>query len=256
MTDSLFSMQGKTVLVTGASSGLGAHFAKVLARAGAKVAIGARRADKLAATLEEIKAAGGDAMSVPLDVNDADSVAKALSGVEAAMGPITVLINNAGVAKSNYCLKVDEESWDFVMDTNLKSVWRLARSVAARCAELKIPGSIVNVASVLGLRAQFGESTYCVSKAAVVQLSKAMAMELAIKNIRVNALCPGYFVTELNDEKLESESGQAMMANTPSKRVGKLHELDGALLLLASDAGSYVTGIALPVDGGHVVSSM
>ncbi len=256
MLDTMFSLQGRTVLVTGASSGLGAHFAQVLARAGASVAIGARRADKLDATLQKIKAEGGTAMAVSMDVNSADSVAQALDAIEKELGTITVLINNAGVANAQYCLKVDEESWDFVMDTNVKGVWRVARMVAARCAAQNLAGSIVNVASILGLRVAFGQSTYAVSKAAVVQLSKALAMELATKGIRVNALCPGYFSTEMNSGMLESESGKAMIANTTSKRAGDLHELDGALLLLASDAGSFITGITLPVDGGHLVGSL
>ena len=253
MQDTMFSLQGRTVLVTGASSGLGAHFAQVLARAGASVAIGARRADKLDATLQKIKAEGGTAIAVSMDVTSADSVDKALDTIEKELGTITVLINNAGVSSVQHSLK---DSWDFVMDTNVKGVWRVARLVAARCAAQNLPGSIVNVSSILGLRVAFGQSTYAVSKAAIVQLSKALAMELAGKRIRVNALCPGYFSTEMNSGMLDSEKGQAMMAGTPSKRSGELHELDGALLLLASDAGSFITGITLPVDGGHLVGSL
>ncbi|MEM1113495.1 MAG: SDR family oxidoreductase [Pseudomonadota bacterium] len=252
----MLSLQGRTALVTGASSGLGEHFARVLAAAGARVAVGARRVERLDALVEELVAAGGEALAVPLDVSDAGSVTTALATIEAHFGVADVLINNAGVADSRYCLKVDEASWDYIMDTNLKAVWRLARDVAARCIAADKPGAIVNIASILGLRVSFGESTYAVSKAAVVQMTKAMALELARKNIRINALCPGYFATELNTGYLQSDQGQDMLSKTPAGRAGQLNELSAPLLLLASGAGSFINGATLAVDGGHLVSSL
>jgi len=251
-----FAMDGKVVLVTGASSGLGNHFARVLAAAGATVVVAARRVERLDALVGELAESGASALAVPLDVTSADGVAAALDTIEQALGPVTVLVNNAGVADSRYCLKVDEQSWDFVMDTNLKGAWRVAREVAGRCVAAGVPGSIVNIASILGLRVGFGESTYATSKAALVQLTRAMALELGPKNIRVNALCPGWFSTEMNADFLASEQGRAMVEKSPFRRAGRFEELDGPLLLLASDAGSFMTGAAIPVDGGHLVSSI
>lgn len=252
----LFSMQGKVALVTGASSGLGARFARVLAAAGARVAVGARRVERLESLVAELREAGADAVAVPLDVTSAESVDEALERVEQALGTVTVLVNNAGVADSRLCLKVDEDSWDYVMDTNLKGAWRMARAVADRCAERACSASIVNIASILSLRVAFGESTYAASKAGLLQLTRSMALELGGRGIRVNAICPGYFSTEMNATYLASEAGQAMLQKSPFGRAGELCELDGPLLLLASDAGSFITGAALQVDGGHLVSSL
>ncbi|MFV8817270.1 SDR family NAD(P)-dependent oxidoreductase [Haliea sp. E17] len=249
-------LTGKTVLVTGASSGLGAHFARVAAAAGGRVAAAARRKDRLDALIESIEAAGGEALAVAMDVTDPASVDAGLDTIEKALGGIDVLVNNAGVAAPAYSLKVEEASWDFIMDTNLKGAWRVAQAVAKRAVAGKRSCSIVNIASILGLRVGFGESVYAISKAAVVQMTRTLAMELAPKGVRVNALCPGYFATEMNTEYLHSEAGQAFLKRTPGGRVGELHELDAPLLLLASDAGSFINGVALPVDGGHLVSSL
>lgn len=251
-----FSLNGRVALVTGASSGLGAHFARVLASQGAKVVVGARRVDRLNSIVDEIRDQGGMSMAVALDVTDAESVDSALEQIQRDIGIPTILVNNAGVADSRHCLKVDESSWDFVMDVNLKGAWRVSKSVAKLCVDAGERASIVNVASILGIRVGFGESAYATSKAALVQLTKAMALELSAKGIRVNALCPGYFATEMNAGFLDSEMGMAMLAQSPSRRSGKLTELDGPLLLLASDAGSFVSGVTLPVDGGHLVSSL
>ncbi len=256
MTQDRFSLQGRVALVTGASSGLGAHFAKVLAEAGATVVIGARRVERLEALQQELSSSGGKVLALALDVTAADSVTGALDTIESRFGPVTVLVNNAGVADSRHCLKVDDDSWDYIMDTNLKGAWRMAREVAARCVAAGTNGSIVNIASILGLRVGFGESAYGTSKAGLVQLSRAMALVLSGKGVRVYAICPGYFSTEMNDDFLASEQGQAMVQATPSRRAGRMEELDGALLLLASDAGSFMTGTAIPVDGGHMVSSL
>jgi len=252
----LFSMAGKVVLVTGASSGLGNHFARVLAAAGADVAVVARRTEKLEQLVEELKAGGTKAFATSMDVTSEESVKNALNAVEKELGTVTVLINNAGVAESRHCLKVDEESWDFVMNTNLKGAWRIAQAVAQRCVKAGCAGSIVNIASILALRVGFGESSYATSKAALVQLTKSMALELGTKNVRVNALCPGYFSTEMNDTFLASEAGQEMLHKGAFRRAGNLQELNGPLLMLSSDAGSFMTGAAIPVDGGHLLSSL
>ena len=256
MLNTDLSMKGKVALVTGASSGLGAHFTQVLAAAGAKVVLAARRTDKLQDQVDKITAEGGVALAVALDVTLADSVKNALDTAEAAFGPITVLINNAGVADSKRFINVDEESWDFVLDTNLKGSWRLASAVSKRLLANKLSGSIVNISSILGLRVSLGESCYAISKAAVLQMTKAMALELGYKGIRVNALCPGYIKTELNSEFFESDAGLNYIKNTPAKRLGLMEELNAPLLMLASDAGSFINGIALPVDGGHLNSSL
>mgnify|MGYP000433103330 CR=1 FL=1 len=256
MYNELLSLQDKVALVTGASSGLGAHFAKVLAKAGAKVAVAARRTDKLARLVDDIQGACGTAFAVTMDVTDAESVNHALNETETTLGPIDILINNAGVADSKRFLNVDEKSWDFVMEANLKGAWRVAQAVARRLVDRQSGGSIVNIASILGLRVGIGESSYSASKAALVQLTKSMALELASKNIRVNALCPGYFETEMNADYFASEKGQAYINGMPSKRLGQLSELDAPLLLLAGDGGSFISGVALPVDGGHLVGSL
>lgn len=252
----MLQMQGKIALVTGASSGLGAHFAELLARVGARVAVGARRMDRLESLVDRIGAAGGESLAVALDVTDSRSVAAALDAAEQRFGPLTTLVNNAGVAFPRSFLKLDESGWDTVMETNLKGVWRVAREVAGRMAASGTRGSIVNMGSILGLRPGFGETAYATSKAAVVHMTRVMALELARKGIRVNALCPGYFVTEMNAQYLESDEGQRFLDTTPAGRAGVLSELDGPLLLLASDAGSFINGVALPVDGGHLVSSL
>ncbi len=252
----IFSLAGKTVLVTGASSGLGAHFARVLAAAGGSIAVGARRADRLQTLVGELRTAGHAALAINLDVTSADSVASALELVEKEFGIVDVLVNNAGVADSRYSLKVDEDSWDYVMNTNLKGAWRMARSVAERAVVAKAPCSIINIASILGHRVTWGESTYATSKAALVQLTRAMTVELARKQIRINALCPGYFATEMNGEYLASDAGKAQLSNSPCQRPGELHELDGPLLMLASEAGSFMNGASIPVDGGHLVSAL
>lgn len=256
MVEQLFSLEGKTALVTGASSGLGAHFSRVLASAGATVIAAARRQEKLEALVQEIQREGGSASAVTLDVTDGGSVNAALDEAASRYGGIDVLVNNAGVAASRHSLKVSEGEWDYTMDTNLKGAWRVAQAAARLAVASARPLSIVNIASILGLRVGFGQSAYAVSKAGVVQLTKALALELARKDVRVNAICPGYFATEMNADYLHSEAGQAFLAQTPAGRMGELTELSGALLLLASDASSFINGAALPVDGGHLVSSL
>ena len=248
-------LTGRTALVTGASSGLGRHFARVLARAGAEVIVAARREDALQEVCNEIAGQGGGARAVQLDVSDPASVENAIEAA-ASSGGLDILVNNAGVTVSKSVLDVSEEDWDHVIDTNLKGSFLVAQATARLMKARGRGGSIVNIASVLGLRVAGHVSPYVASKAGVVHLTKAMALELARYNIRVNALCPGYIETELNRDFFQSEAGQALIRRIPQRRLGRPSDLDGALLLLCSEAGSYITGSTLAVDGGHLVSSL
>lgn len=254
--DDLFRLDGQRVLVTGASSGLGRHFALTLARAGATVALAARSTGRLAEAAEEIRAGGGTAVAVALDVTDAASVREAVAKTEAGLGPITTLVNNAGVVVSKPLLEHDESDWDRVVDTNLKGAWLVAQEVARRMVAHGQGGGIVNIASILGLRAVGGVPEYCASKAGLVHLTRVLALELARHRIRVNAIAPGYIRTDLNRDFFQSEAGQAMIRRIPQRRAGEPGDLDGTLLLLASDASRYMTGAVIPVDGGHLVSGL
>jgi NAD(P)-dependent dehydrogenase (short-subunit alcohol dehydrogenase family) len=247
-------LAGKTVLVTGASSGLGAHFARTVAAAGAHVGLAARRVDRLEALAADIRAAGGKAHPVALDVTQSQGVTAAFDSLEAALGPATVVINNAGIPSSSRFIDMPEEEWRSVLDVNLDGVFRVGQEAAKRMKEAGTGGSIVNVASVLGMMVLNRLSAYAVSKAAVIQLTKAMALEVARDGIRVNALAPGYIHTEMNDEFLKGDAGQKLLSKVPMARAGEAGELDGALLLLASDLGSYMTGSIVTVDGGSLLS--
>ncbi|MEX1669921.1 SDR family NAD(P)-dependent oxidoreductase [Zhongshania guokunii] len=249
-------LSGRVALVTGASSGLGAHFAKVLAQAGATVVVAARRVDKLQALVTSIEGEGGKALAVAMDVNDKASVVAAFDTAEAALGTIAIVINNAGVADPGRFVDTTEEQWDFVVDTNLRAVWRVSREASARMIKSGVGGSIVNIASILGLQPGASNSLYATAKAGVVQLTKNAAQELWRSNIRVNALCPGYFETEINADFFKSEKGRQYLGRIQPRRLGQMHELDMPLLMLASDAGSFLNGVALPVDGGHLVQSL
>jgi NAD(P)-dependent dehydrogenase (short-subunit alcohol dehydrogenase family) len=254
MRPGLFSLRGQTALVTGASSGFGRHFAGVLSRAGAKVALAARRLDRLKQIAAEIEQGGGHAVPVELDVTDRASVTRAFSEAEASLGAITILINNAGVPSGEFFVDTSEEDWRAVMDVNLDGVYRAGQEAARRMAASGSGGSIINIASILGFGPIKALSAYAASKAAVISLTKSMALELARDRIRVNALAPGYFLTEFNDSYLSSEAGKRMMAGVPMRRAGKVEELDGPLLLLASDAGAFMTGSVIMVDGGHLLT--
>ncbi|HWT28957.1 MAG TPA: SDR family NAD(P)-dependent oxidoreductase, partial [Methylophilaceae bacterium] len=248
---------GKTVLVTGASSGIGAHLARVASDAGARVVLGARRVERLQQLADEIRQTGGEAMAVALDVTDRDSVEAAFDAAQAAFGVVDVVLNNAGIGNGQRVLEISEADWRAMLSTNLDGVWRVAQCAAQRLAKAQRPGSIVNIASMLGLRVGTGYSHYCAAKAGVVQLSKSLALELARYQIRVNAIAPGYFKTEMNDEYFDSEKGQAYIRDTvPMRRLGSLQELEGPFLLLASEAGAFMTGAVLAVDGGHLVGSL
>ncbi|MDH3593908.1 MAG: SDR family oxidoreductase [Rhodospirillales bacterium] len=246
-----FDLTGKAAIVTGASSGLGRHFARTLARAGAKVALAARRVDALAELARQIEAFDERAMPVALDVTDTESVRACVEAAETELGPISILINNAGIAHVDTALDLAEADWDRVMDTNLKGAWLMAQETARHMARLGHGGSIVNVASILGLAATGQLAAYCASKAALINLTRALAVDLARDGIRVNALAPGYVETDLNREFLTSPAGEALKKRIPQRRFGRPEDLDGALLLLASEASCHMTGSVVVVDGGQ-----
>ena len=250
------SMQGKCALVTGAFGGLGRHFALTLVRAGARVGLVGRRVDAGEALAAEIRAAGGTVAVQGMDVTDPQSVQRAVDGVVQQLGPIDVLVNNAGVAVTKPFLDLTEKDWNDVVDVNLNGAWRVAQCVARHMRDSKRGGSIVNIASITGIRVAGAISAYVASKAGLIQLTEAMALELARYRIRVNALAPGYIETDINRDFFTSEAGQALIKRIPQRRIGKAEELDGPLLLLASDASSYMTGSVVVADGGHLVSSL
>jgi NAD(P)-dependent dehydrogenase (short-subunit alcohol dehydrogenase family) len=249
-----FDLAGKVALVTGASGGLGCHFARTLAEAGARVALAARRKEQLEKNVAEI---GADrAIAVALDVTDPASVERALAEVVEQLGPATIVVNNSGVTATRSALDLDPDEWDRIMDTNLKGAWLVARAAARHLIDAKLPGSIVNIASILGFRVAGHVAGYTASKAALVQLTRALALEWARHRIRVNAIAPGYVETDLNRDFFASDAGKAMVARIPQRRLGRLEDLDGPLLLLASDASAYMTGSAIVVDGGHLHSTL
>ena len=250
------SLQNKVALVTGANGGLGAHFASTLAKAGATVVLGARRPEAARAVCQQINETGAPASIVELDVTDRSSVNRALDDIESRVGPLDVLINNAGVAVTKPILEHTDRDWDDVLSVNLTGAWTMAQETARRMVRAESGGSIVNISSILGLRVAAQIPAYVASKAALIQLTKAMALELARQRIRVNALAPGYIKTELNEAFFETDAGAAIIKRIPQRRLGRLEDLDGALLLLASDAGAYITGSVLAVDGGHLASSL
>ncbi|MCG6656977.1 glucose 1-dehydrogenase [Halomonas campisalis] len=257
MTASRFSLEGRIALVTGASSGLGRHFATVLAEAGARVVVGARRRERLEALVAEIQAAGGQALAVSLDVTDAASIIAAFDAAEQEFGIIDLLVNNAGLGDTEGFLKMSEASWDAMLDTNLKGVWRLTQEASRRLVATGKPGSIVNIASILGLRVAPKLSHYSAAKAGVIQLTRSLSLELARHDIRINAIAPGYFRTEMNEDFFSTVKAHAYIDQVvPMQRLGNLQDLDGALLLLASDAGAFMTGTVIAVDGGHSNSSL
>jgi len=251
-----FKIDGKIALVTGASGGLGRHFAQVLASAGAGVCVAARRMDKVTEIVAGIESSGGRAFGVEMDVTDSESVDAAFGMIEEQAGPVTVVVNKAGIASGALALDLEESDWDQVIDTNLKGAWTVAQAAAKRMAELETGGVIVNIASVLGFGVSKGVLPYAVSKAGLIQMTKALALEWARHGIRVNALAPGYVETDLTREYLATGDGQKLLKRIPQRRSAEMAELDGPLLLLASDASSYMTGSVITVDGGHLVSSL
>jgi NAD(P)-dependent dehydrogenase (short-subunit alcohol dehydrogenase family) len=254
--DKLFSLEGRIALVTGASAGLGAHFAEVLATAGAQAWLAARRTDRLEAMRSGLRERGARAECVALDVTDATSVQQAFDTMKEAGALPDIVINNAGVGLGTPALSTSEPDWDLVVDTNLKGAWLVATETARRLVAAQRKGSIVNIASILGERVGAFVAPYAASKAGLIQLTKALALEWARYGIRVNALCPGYIATDINREFLASEDGERMRKRIPQRRFGEARDLDGPLLLLASDAGRYVTGAVVAADGGHLVSGL
>jgi 3-oxoacyl-[acyl-carrier protein] reductase len=249
----MFSLKGRVALVTGASSGLGTQFAKALADNGAAVALVARRGDRLEALKKEIEAKGGKATAIEADVTDRAAMTKAFDAAEKVFGLVTILVNNAGIAHGGRAVEMTPEEWRKVLSVNLDAVFYNAQEAARRMLAAKAKGSIVNIASVLGLMVAKGGAAYATAKAGVVQVTKALAVELAFKGVRVNAIAPGWFVTEINDDYLLSEKGTEIKREIPMGRFGNEGDLDGALLLLASDAGAYITGATIVVDGGQVI---
>ena len=253
---SLFDLTHERILVTGASSGLGLHFARTLAREGAALAISARRADKLEDLKREIEGAGGRAHPVAMDVTSGDSIRTGVAQAEEALGGITVLVNNAGIAIVKPLLDYTEEDWDQVVDTNLRGAWLVAQAVARAMVARSGGGSIINIASVLGMRPIGQVPAYTAAKAGLLHLTRTMAMELAKNGIRVNSLTPGYIETEMNRPFWTTKPGLSLIARIPQKRIGQPADLDGALFLLASDASRYMSGSNIVVDGGHLCSTM
>jgi NAD(P)-dependent dehydrogenase (short-subunit alcohol dehydrogenase family) len=251
-----FSVRDQVALVTGASSGIGRHFAAVLAAAGAKVALAARRADRLSELAREIEEAGGQSLPIACDVTHSDDVAAAVATAENELGPLTLLVNNAGVVVSKPLFEHTEADWDHVVDTNLKGAWLMAREFAQQLVGLKRPGRIINISSVLGSRTIGRVPAYCAAKAGLTHLTHVLAMELARYGILVNALAPGYVETDFNRAFFQTEPGKALIARIPLKRLGQTEDLDGALLFLASPASAYVTGAVISVDGGHGVAAI
>ncbi len=251
----IFDLSGHLAVITGGGTGLGKRFAKVLSEAGASVVLCARRTDKLQETAAEINQAGGRALCVPMDVTDAAQVAAGFDAAQ-AFGQISILVNNAGVAGQSMLLDMHETEWDTVLDTNLKGAWLVAREAARRMIAAGTSGSIINIASILGYTAQKGTGPYAASKAGLIQMTRVMALEWAKYKIRANVIAPGYFATDMAEDFLTSETAKNMIKRIPQRRLRCPDQLDGTILLLASDASEYMTGTTITVDGGHSLAGI
>ena len=260
ITDPATLLAGRTALVTGAFSGFGLHFSRVLAAHGAKVAMAGRRIELGRGLAREIGSAAArpdDVLAYAMDVTDPASIAAAMAAIVAELGAPAIVVNNAGIPARAPSLELSEAQWQGAIDVNLSGVFRVAQASAREMVRAGVVrGSIINIASILGLRVRAQVAAYAASKAAVVQLTQALALEWAEHGIRVNAIAPGYFDTDINRDLLKTPVGQAIVARIPQQRVGELRELDGPLLLLASDASTYMTGAVIPVDGGHLVNTL
>jgi NAD(P)-dependent dehydrogenase (short-subunit alcohol dehydrogenase family) len=257
MVAARFDIAGKNVLVTGASSGLGAHFAVTLAAEGARLVLAARRTERLEALAASLPVQGGRAPEVlAMDVANETSVMAAFTQMDSRGIGLDVVINNAGIAGAGAALDTDAAAFSHVLDTNLRGVFLVANEAARRWKEARRPGVIINIASILGERVAAGVAPYAASKAAVIQLTRALALEWARHGIRVNALAPGYIETDINRDFFTTEAGAALLKRIPMRRLGQPSDLDGALLLLCSEASAFMTGTIIAVDGGHLVSSL
>ena len=252
----IFDITDRTAFVTGASSGLGRRFAITLAGAGAKVVVAARRSAQIEALAQTLRDEGGHAHAVTMDVTDAASVSNAFNAAEQAFGTPTIVVNNAGITSGTAALEVSEDEWDAVLDTNLKGAWLVAREAGRRMLEAGVGGSLINIVSILALRVAKGAAPYAAAKAGLAQLNGVLALELARHEIRVNAIAPGYIMTDMTHEFLDTPQGRELVKRIPQRRVGMPEDLDGALLLLASDASRFMTGSVITVDGGHVQSTL
>ena len=251
---SVFDLTCHRAIVTGASRGLGRHFALTLARAGAEVALAARGIDRLEEAVKEIEGFGGCAVAIQVDVTDGKSVEMCIGTAEKTLGAIDILVNNAGIAVTKPLLEHAEEDWDSVLDTNLKGAWLMAQEVARRMVHYEQDGTIINIASVLGERGIAQLPGYCASKGGIINLTRAMAVELAPYGIRVNTIAPGYIETDMNRQFFATQAGQRLIKRIPQRRLGQVEDLDGTLLLLASDASRYMTGSVITIDGGQSAS--
>jgi NAD(P)-dependent dehydrogenase (short-subunit alcohol dehydrogenase family) len=254
-------LSGRVVLVTGASSGLGEQFAKVLSRAGAGVVLAARRIERLKTLRAEIEAEGGSAHVVGLDVTDPDSIRAAVAHAETEMGAIDILINNSGVSTTQKLTDVTPDDFDYVMGTNTRGAFFVAQEVAKRMiarSKGEAPGTytggrIVNIASMAGLRVLGQLGVYCMSKAAVIHMTRAMALEWGRYGINVNAICPGYIDTEINHHHWQTEAGRKLVQMLPRKRVGTVKDLDAALMMLCANESGFVNGAVIAADDGFGV---
>jgi NAD(P)-dependent dehydrogenase (short-subunit alcohol dehydrogenase family) len=253
---SRFDLRGKTALVTGASAGLGEHFARTLAAHGARVALAARRRERLDALVEAIRRDGGSALAVPMDVTDGGSIRSAFGEAASELGPIEVTVNNAGISITKPSLDLAESDWDQVVDTNLRGAWLVAQTAARALVDAKRGGRIINVGSIVGLRTIGHLAPYAAAKAGLTHLTRVLAMEWARYDVQVNAIAPGYIETDLNRPFWTTPAGKRLIERVPQRRVGQPSDLDGALLLLASDASAFMTGSVLVVDGGHTASTL
>ncbi|MDH3670889.1 MAG: SDR family oxidoreductase [Gammaproteobacteria bacterium] len=252
----LFSLKGRVALVTGASGGLGRQFALTLSGAGASVVLAARRKTRLQQLAQEIESNGAKAVPVVMDVTNADSIRDGFVAAERAFGTVTILVNNSGIASATPALEIDEADWNRTMDTNLKGAWLVAQEAARHMVAAETHGSIINIVSILAFRVAKHLASYAASKAALLQLTRSLSLEWAPHKIRVNAIAPGYIITDMNRDFFQRAEGADVIKRIPQRRVGTPEDLDGALLLLASDASSYITGSTIVVDGGHLQSSL
>ncbi len=252
----LFSVEDKHILITGASSGLGAHFARMLSDRGARISLAARRVDRLESLVEDITNSGGDALALSMDVVDHDSVTAGFDQANAHFGAVDVVINNAGTASRVPAEEMPPDEWRRIIDANLNGAWYVAQTAGKQMIESGKGGSIINIASIMAYRQRQGLAAYCTSKAGVNHLTQVLALEWASHGIRVNAIAPGYIYSEMTEAFLASEMGKTMISNTPMQRAGKPEELDGTLLLLASEASSFINGTTIVVDGGHLQTSL